>query len=192
MQLTRLGLLIVSMLAATLLPQACGGPTFVVQTYDGPAQPRESIAVIRVRGADPVAVVAVDGSPTGSAVDSDARLHIEVLPGEHSIDVANAELPQQPAQRVWFHTIAGGVYRALWQGGRPRVFLVHAGNDAPLTDVTLSGPSRDAPPLSPRPGAVAPQPELDASLDAGGAAVSVAEPDAAGIDAAPDGAIDGG
>ena len=140
MLLPRLGLL-AGLALALALPLACGGPTFIVQQYDGPIRQRETIAVIRVRGADSVLVVGVDAQPTGAAVDSDARLHIEVLPGEHSID---AGIVGEPARRVWFNAAPGKVYRAVWQAGQPRVFEVDDSSDA--LDQACGGNGHDGPP----------------------------------------------
>jgi hypothetical protein len=154
------------LLAAGLLaPLGCGGPTFVVAQYEGPPRPRESIAVIRMQGSDPVQVVSVDGEPL-APVEEDVRLHVEVLPGEHSIGVANFQAPQQPAQRVRFIAEPGKLYGAAWPApGDPRVFELDASSGRTLRDVSLTkhepppeaAPHPAAPP--PPPAAPAPPPE---------------------------------
>jgi hypothetical protein len=64
--------------------------TFVVQNYDGPPRPRTAIAVVRVDARGPE-VVAVDDQPLRVALESPNRMHVEVLPGPHEIDVEVTE-----------------------------------------------------------------------------------------------------
>jgi len=149
--------------AGMLAPLGCVGPTFVVAQYEGPPRPRETIAVIRMQGSDPVQVVSVDGESL-APVEEDVRLHIEVLPGEHSVGVANFQAPDQPAQRVRFIAEAGKLYGATWQAPGPRVFELDASSGRTLRDVSLTKhepPPEEAPhpAAPPPPPAPAPQPE---------------------------------
>jgi hypothetical protein len=68
----------------------CGrGMTFVMQHYEGPPRPRDHVSFIRVNAGVGPDVVAVDGEPLrmGSALEPGNRLHVEVLPGPHEVDV---------------------------------------------------------------------------------------------------------
>ena len=133
-----------------LAPLACGGPTFVISQYQGPVRPRETIAILRMDGGSPVQLVSVDGEPLAPVAD-DVRLHIEVLPGEHSVGVANMAQGDQPAQRVLFLAEAGKLYGAAWTAaGNPRIFEIDAASGAPIRDVSLIKPE-EPPPEPPRP-----------------------------------------
>ncbi|HLV66029.1 MAG TPA: YihY/virulence factor BrkB family protein, partial [Polyangiaceae bacterium] len=149
-------------LAALALPaQACGGPTFVVQQYDGPVRPVETISILRMNGDDPAHVVTLDGEPTDVRVDDDARLHIEVLPGRHTLAVWSSEFPERRPEPVAFMAEPGRVYRAVMVSFRAdpvaRVYEVSRGSDDPVRDVTLptappvSTPVRRAPAPAPQP-----------------------------------------
>jgi hypothetical protein len=149
------GLLVVALgVPFAMLHQGCGGPTFVVQQYAGPVRSRETIAIIRIEGADPVRVVSVDGEPL-APVDDDVRLHVEVLPGEHALGIANSAAPDQPAERVRFVAEAGRLYSAEMEGrGTARVFELDS-SGAKLRDVSVvrsEPPERvDSPPPPPPP-----------------------------------------
>jgi hypothetical protein len=69
---------------------ACGGPTFVVQQYAGPPQPREVIAIVRVNGGGP-RVVALDREAL-VVPEKGTRFHIEVMPGVHELEVDDPSL----------------------------------------------------------------------------------------------------
>lgn len=132
--------------ALVLVLAACGGPTFVVQQYDGPPRAEESIAIIRVEGDSDVQLVTLDGSPADARVGSDVRLHIEVLPGEHRLLVADAKQSEAPARAVRFFAHPGRVYRvvlaAQTHGWRtPRVYEVARDSDTLLQDVTAAADS---------------------------------------------------
>jgi hypothetical protein len=155
-------------LVAMLALLACGGPTFVISQYPGPPRPRETIAILRMDGASPVKLLSVDGDPL-APLDDDVRLHIEVLPGEHSVAVANQALPDQPAQRVRFLAEAGKLYAAAWTGGSPRIFELDDSSGAMLRDVSIIAPEQPppeaAPAIPPRPAeqpAPSPAPPVDA------------------------------
>jgi hypothetical protein len=139
--------LLIAVLTA-VAPLACGGPTFVISQYPGPPRPPETIAILRVTGGSSVQPISVDGDPL-APVDDDVRLHIEVLPGEHSVAVANLGLPDQPAQRVRFFAEAGKLYVAAWTGGSPRVFEIDQSSGAMLRDASVTAP--EEPPPAPHP-----------------------------------------
>ncbi|MFO7179551.1 MAG: YihY/virulence factor BrkB family protein [Pseudomonadota bacterium] len=169
-----LGLLAIAALAFPA--QACGGPTFVVQQYDGPVRPRETISILRMNGDDPVHVVSLDGEPTDVPLDDDARVHIEVLPGRHRIAVWSSEFPERRPEHVAFIAEPGRVYRAViaseFAAPTARVYEVSRGSDDPIRDVTLpvvapvSAPAPRAPtprravtpPPAPPPAAAFPEP----------------------------------
>ncbi len=65
---------------------------------------------------------ALDGEPLGYELhDRSSRVHIEMLPGEH--ELALAEAPELPAKRRRFRAEAGKVYRPL---------LVRTATDGPV------------------------------------------------------------
>jgi hypothetical protein len=78
--------------------------------------------VLRLNGDDPVRLEALDGEPLGYELhDRASRVHIEMLPGEH--ELALAEAPELPAKRRRFRAQAGKVYRPL---------LVRTNTDGPI------------------------------------------------------------
>jgi hypothetical protein len=111
-----------------------------------------------VNGGSSVQPISVDGDPL-APVDDDVRLHIEVLPGEHSVAVANLALPDQPAQRVRFFAEAGKVYVAVWTGGSPRIVEIDQSSGALLRDASVTAPKE--PPEAPAP--VPPAPTVQPS-----------------------------
>jgi hypothetical protein len=150
---------------------SCGSPTYVVQQYAGPVRSRESIAVIRIHGADEVQPVALDRERL-SPVEPGVRLHIEVLPGSHEIDVA-ASGQVAIAQRLKFVAEAGKLYRVILSqtfaagagGARaPRVHEVDPSTEAPIRIVS-SAVTTETPVERPRAAGAAP-----AVRDGGGAA----------------------
>lgn len=114
----------------------CMGPTFVVQQYGGAVRPRETIATLRVNGSDPVRLITLDDEDVRSPLDSDSRLHIELLPGRHKIGIASAA--NDVVAPVAFVAEAGKVYRAAFVGADAHVFEVDRGSDSPGRDVTAS------------------------------------------------------
>lgn len=104
------------------LVSACGTATFIVQQYDGSPLAEQQVAILRLNGNDPVRLEALDGEPLGYELhDRASRVHIEMLPGEH--ELALAEGPELPAKRRRFRAEAGKVYRPL---------LVRTATDAPV------------------------------------------------------------
>lgn len=127
------------------------GPTFVVQQYAGPVRPPATIATLRVNGGDSLRLITLDDEDVRAPLESDSRLHIELLPGRHKIGVVNG--PNDLVAAVAFVAEAGKVYRASYVGSEPHVFEVDRGGDAPGRDVTapLAPPAATAPATAPEP-----------------------------------------
>jgi len=142
--------------ALILLAAGCVGPTFVVQQYAGPVRPRETIATFRVNGGESVRLITLDDEDVRAPLESDSRLHIELLPGRHKVGVANG--PNDLVSAVTFAAEAGKVYRAVFVGNEPHVFEVDRGGDAPGRDVTAP-PAVTAPAVTAPPAVTLPQPE---------------------------------
>lgn len=127
------------LLAALLLPlltlSGCAGPTFIVQQYKGPPRSQESIAVFRVNGSDAARLLELDGEDVAAPLDVDSRLHIELLPGPHTVTMGNANAPNERLAPVSFRAEPGKVYRAVIESGA-RVHEVSRGSDAVGVDVT--------------------------------------------------------
>jgi hypothetical protein len=124
-----------------LLLVACPGPTYVVEQYAGPRRPRDEVAVLRVNGSDAARPVRVDGEDLGkplAGLAEDARLHVEMLPGRHTVGVA-ALVPGALVEELAFEAAAGKVYRVVV--GPARVVEVDRGSDAVVRDV--SAPPND-------------------------------------------------
>jgi hypothetical protein len=102
----------IALAALTCGLSGCGTATFIIQQYDGSPLAAEQVAVLRLNGSDPVRLEALDGEPLGYELhDRASRVHIEMLPGEH--ELALAEAPELPAKRRRFRAEAGKVYRPL-------------------------------------------------------------------------------
>lgn len=115
---------------------ACVGPTFIVQQYGGPARPRESIAILRVNGGETVRLMFLDDEDVAAPIASDGRLHIEVLPGRHTLTARNGDDPRAPSGSLAFMAEAGKVYRVVFVGEAPHVFVVDRDSDKPAQDVS--------------------------------------------------------
>ena len=131
------------------------GPTFVVQQYGGPVRPRETIATLRIMGSDSVHLITLDDEDVRAPLESDSRLHIELLPGRHKIGVSGGG-PSDPVEPVAFIAEANKVYRAVYVAGVAHVFEVERGSDAQGRDVTAPPAPVAAPPAPVAP--VAPPP----------------------------------
>ena len=63
---------------------------------------------------DPAQIIAMDGEALGrQELDSDVRLHIEMLPGKHQLEVENPQAPARTTQRVQFIAEPGRTYRVV-------------------------------------------------------------------------------
>lgn len=137
--------LFVSGLAGLVALAGCPGPTFIVQQYQGPQRPVESIATLRVNGADSVRLLTLDGEDVRAPIESDSRLHIELLPGEHRMTVANANAPDDRLDPLVWSAEAGKVYRVTVAAGvAARLWEVDRGNDHPGREIAPPAPA--APP----------------------------------------------
>lgn len=153
-----------SLLFAALLT-ACVGPTFIVQQYGGPARPRDTIAVLRVNGGDTVRLVFLDDEDVAAPVASDGRLHIEVLPGRHTLTARNGDDPRAPSGSLAFVAEANKVYRVVFVGEEPRVFVVGRDSDKPEQDVSQPAIAPTPRPVLPPPARLAPPSDLDGGVD---------------------------
>jgi len=135
--------------------------TFVMQHYDGPPRPKSSVALIRVNAGPGPDLVTVDGDPLplGRVLEPGNRLHIEVLPGAHQVDVEAAD-PTTGLKRnmaVRFVAEPGKVYRvelvagpadptaqrdSMWE---PEVYEVDRETDARIRNATAAPVSTPAP-----------------------------------------------
>lgn len=119
---------------------ACGGPTFIVQQYDGPPREPETIAVLRVNGDANVVLLSLDGESIRTRVADDARLHVEMLPGVHRVAIADLVDETRPVGRAAFTAEAGKVYRPVFadpREGGARVIEVDRSGDTEVRDATL-------------------------------------------------------
>ena len=114
----------------------CGPQVFVIQQYDGPVRDSETIAILRINGADSTRVVTLDGEFADPRIAEDARLHIEMLPGRHALQLADTAAPEAGFFRVAFDAQAGRVYRAVVARPAAKVVEVDRGSDQVLRDVT--------------------------------------------------------
>jgi hypothetical protein len=136
------------------LVAACMGPTFIVQQYNGPPRPRESIAILRVNGAEPVRLLFLDNEDVAAPVASDSRLHIEVLPGVHTLTARNGDERTAPTASFTFDALAGKVYRVVFTGETGQLYEVDRDTDKLTREVPP--PPQPAPPPPPPPTAPSP------------------------------------
>ena len=133
--------------ALALSLTACGPQTFIIQQYDGPVRDTETIAILRINGSDSVRVLSLDGEYADPRMEQDTRLHIELLPGRHTLRVASALHPHVGSRSLSFLAEAGRVYRVVLDqsmsmpssaplGVDAQVFEVDRGSDGLLRAVT--------------------------------------------------------
>jgi hypothetical protein len=153
----------IAVLAAVLLGLSdCAGPTFIVQEYPGPVRPADTIAILRLEGNGTVQLLAVDGERADARVAEDARLHVEILPGKHTVMVQNLAAPANPPEVVAFQAEAGKVYRPAFMhtvssGPRLHVFELDPRSGMPIGDATLAPARAPEPAPASRPGVKAPE-----------------------------------
>ncbi len=140
------------LLTGAVLLSSCSPSTFIMEAYSGPTRPANTLAVVRVDGSGSVMLLAVDGQ-TLAPVASDARLHIELLPGRHTLTAQSEATLEEPPQRVSFEAQAGRFYRVSFVSAQAqpgaleaRVFELEPESGASGADVTLTKPRRAAPP----------------------------------------------
>src|ERR1051326_2101643 len=100
---------------AALSLAGCGLATFVVQQYDGPPRPRESIAIIRINAGQ--GIDSLDGETLRAVPAKGTRFHVEVLPGAHEGELREPAVGLTESVNVRFSAEAGKVYRIAVQGG---------------------------------------------------------------------------
>jgi hypothetical protein len=150
---------ILRLAVAALVIAGCPGPTFIVQQYNGPPRAREEIAILRVLGSDTVRLLLLDDEDVAAPLESDSRLHIELLPGRHSIAVR--EVAQQSlVETLTFDAQPNRVYRVTHSPAM-RVFEVDRDTDGLVRDVTVDAPLPAPPTVTPQQ-PVAPPPSEDA------------------------------
>lgn len=102
----------ISLICGGLALSACGVATFIVQQYDGEPISQERIAILRVNGGDPVRLEELDGEILAYELhERGSRVHIEMLPGEHELGLADGQ--GLPLKRRRFVAEAGKVYRPM-------------------------------------------------------------------------------
>jgi hypothetical protein len=122
---------------------ACPGPTFIVQQYKGPVRDQETIAILRVNGADSVRLLTLDDEDVAAPIESDSRLHIEMLPAQHRVTVANAKAPSERYEPLVFIAHANHVYRVAFVESSAHIYDVDRSTDRILNDVTIAKPPED-------------------------------------------------
>jgi hypothetical protein len=128
----------------------CPGPTFVVQQYKGPQRTNETIAILRVNGNDPARLLILDDEDVAAPLERDSRLHIEMLPGRHTLVAVNGSNNERSAV-IAFQADPGKVYRAAFgPDGAAHVFEVNRSSDVIGADATVP-PSVDRVPSRPTP-----------------------------------------
>lgn len=127
---------------------ACMGPTFVVQQYDGAPRPKETIAVLRVNGAEPVRLLFLDEEDVAAPIVSDGRLHIELLPGKHTLTARNGDDRTAPTSSFTFVAEANKVYRVAFTGETGHLYEVDRESDKPTREVSPPPPPPPAAPGS--------------------------------------------
>ncbi len=121
--------------SSALLIAGCAGPTYIVQEYQGPPRDRETIGILRVNGRDGLSLDSLDDQAITTRVAEDARLHVEILPGRHTVSVRSGV---EPGKRIAFEAEAGKVYRVVLEAAAPHVHEVDRDNDSLGRDVTVA------------------------------------------------------
>lgn len=157
-------------LAVALACAGCPGPTLVVQQYSGPVRASETVAILRVNGADTVRLMTLDGEDVAVPIAPDTRLHIEMLPGKHRVSAASARDPYARTVPLVFVGEPGRVYRVEIGNVDPergdfsaRVIEVDRASDAPVRDATLPTVRSRAPEAATQPAPLDAGPEREAS-----------------------------
>lgn len=127
------------------------GPTFVVQQYNGPQRPRESIAILRVNGAESVRLLFLDEEDVAAPVVSDGRLHIELLPGKHTLTARNGDDRAAPSAAFTFQAEPNKVYRVLFTGEMGHLYEVDRDSDKPVREISSPPAASAAPPSAAAP-----------------------------------------
>ncbi len=128
----------------SLVLAGCGTVTYVVQKYGGDPRSSDTIAILRITYDDPLHVSAVDGEPLDVQLASDTRVHVELLPGGHILDVYKPDADIPVAQHIRFIAKPDKTYHvelAVAPPGGPtawvgRIYEIDKSSGARLVDVT--------------------------------------------------------
>jgi hypothetical protein len=114
-----------------------------------------------------VRLLVLDREDVAAPIAEDGRLHIELLPGRHTVTVADARRPDERFLPLPFDAAAGKVYRVAFDPPGPRVHEVDRHSDRLAADVTVDpSPPAVAPPPPPPPPPTPLDPRADAGVDA--------------------------
>ena len=168
----------------------------MVQEYDGPPRPSDRIAIVRVNGKNGPDVTSVDNQPLRVVLEPSNRVHVEVVPGPHEVDVEVTEpgIGLRHTIPVRFLAAAGKVYRvevvsvavtqpspgvAVDSRWDARAYEVNRDTDARLGVAPAWGPPASAAPPPPQAGPEAPRanPDLDDTRPAPLSAPDAAPPE---------------
>jgi hypothetical protein len=151
--------------------------TFIVQQYDGPPRPGDRIAVIRIDAGGPE-VIAVDDVPLHVPLEKPNRIHVEVLPGPHEVDVevTEPEIGLRHVLPIRFVAEADKVYRVEVLSAAPgvesesrwdaRAYEVDRSSDAKLNVAPAAAAPSTAQRGAPPPASAAPAQGTDADAAA--------------------------
>lgn len=139
-------LLVGLVLLASLAIAGCGTVTYVLQQYGGDPRPAESISIVRIANDDPLHISTIDGEPLDVRLQSDTRVHVEILPGVHVLGVYRPDARIPVEQKVRFKAEAGQVYGVVMAEAPPggatpwagRVFEIDRSTGTALRDATLA------------------------------------------------------
>src|SRR5690606_773925 len=165
-------LLVKFLLCATLVATAaCTTATFVIQQYDGEALPAERVAILRIQGGDETIIAELDGEVLDYRIaEKTDRVHIELLPGNHEIGIAQHPLgrvaylafdarPGRSYQALIIHNPLPPDLQSTW---RAAIYEIDSDSGEQLQDVsireTLPAPTAEPNPLPSEPVEVAPAP----------------------------------
>jgi hypothetical protein len=149
-----------------LVMTACMGPTFIVQQYNGPPRARETIATLRVNGAESVRLLFLDEEDVAAPIVSDGRLHIELLPGKHTLTARNGDDRSAPTGSIAFMAEPNKVYRVVFAGETAQLWEVDRDSDKPTREAlppALPAPASRPPAPSPSPPASSDAPPTSSS-----------------------------
>ena len=123
---------------------SCVGPTLVVQQYKGEVRPRYQVAILRQRGVDTARIATLDGDDVAVPIASDVRLHLEMLPGEHTVSAFDPRDPNRVTPELRFLAEAGRTYRVdvasaeYGHGVLGRVVEIEPDSEREVRDVTAT------------------------------------------------------
>jgi len=125
-------------LAASVFLVGCPGPTFIVQQYPGAVREQSSIAILRSNAKDDAKLLLLDEADVAAPIAEDGRLHIEMLPGRHTVMVTHGS---ERSPNLPFDAVANHVYRVVFTNSDAHVYEVDRSSDKLLADVTIVAPT---------------------------------------------------